>query len=276
MECDGLRGALWQSEIVLFPACLSLARSLTGLFYWYPKHSHVASWWKAQALNLCLLTVFLVSSVVLGLTELSASSIVSSFQSLPETEEKNPGLEPDLLSTSRLMMSGALSCSSPCENGKVLSTSRECIYFKNSQQFLRRCLFSFCLFGSLHHAWRCFSEKQIRKVKWNPWHLPRRLTQPPCPWILWGRTSDCSLLLVFPFSPCWVAAGRGAILRENVDNSAVPSKVSLPLSGDIYFYFSPDEIKTRQLLRQNIWMASRLCVSLLKSRKALRTELFIY
>lgn len=46
-----------QSEIVLLPACLSLARSLMDSFYSY---SHMVFWWKIQDLNMGLLALILV------------------------------------------------------------------------------------------------------------------------------------------------------------------------------------------------------------------------
>lgn len=53
--------------------------------------------------------------IVLGLTELYASSTISSSQSFPETEEKNTGPDPELLLASRpIIPSAAESFFSPC------------------------------------------------------------------------------------------------------------------------------------------------------------------
>lgn len=71
--------------------------------------SHVVSWWKIQDLNTSFLTLILGAlPIVLGSTELCASSIISSSQSFLETEEKNMGPDPDLLLALRLTLSSAI------------------------------------------------------------------------------------------------------------------------------------------------------------------------
>lgn len=96
----------------------------------------------------------------------------------------------------------------PVKPGSFLPLTMNVYSLKIRSSSLCSCLFSFCL--SPGHTRRYFSKKQVQEVKLNHW-----------------QTEDFISTSFYILS--FLGGREGTVMRENVDNSAVPTKVSLRL-----------------------------------------------
>ena len=153
---------------MLFSACLSLARSLMGLFHLF---SYMVCWWKVQDLNTCLSLSFWVSSCCVGINW--ALCFIRHFIFPGFSRDWREKTRPVLIFSRHQDRSYqvAMNFSSLCEGWKFLTTDHENIFLKtHSSSFVSVC-FHFPFFSPCH-TWRCLSKKQVTKVKLNHQHLP--------------------------------------------------------------------------------------------------------